>query len=136
MVRSDPLAQPKPGRAASLPIVIGLLVVFLWLPVEDTHLGWVLLISIILCSQAAFLVLKRRQAVKELQRWDFLWTALIAGLCVSPLALTLMGLKTGLHGHSASDFSASQVLTVLWLTPVWLVAGSFVGLGIALYTRR
>jgi hypothetical protein len=56
----------------------------------------------------------------------------LAGLAVTPLALFLMALKTGLHGHSAPDFTLEQMQMVLYRTPIWVAVGLLLGLGVAL----
>ena len=59
----------------------------------------------------------------------------LAGLLVTPLALFLMAIKTGVHGHSGPDFSGSQLLVTLERTPYWTLAGLLLGSGLALWRK-
>jgi hypothetical protein len=58
---------------------------------------------------------------------------LAAGLGSGLLALLLMALKTGLHGHGP-EFSAEEINWVLASIPVWAPAGLLAGSGLALLT--
>jgi hypothetical protein len=55
-----------------------------------------------------------------------------AGIAVTPLALLLMAFKSGLHGHGSPDFTIGQMQAVVLRTPVWVIAGSLLGWGVAI----
>ncbi len=51
-------------------------------------------------------------------------------------AITLMAVKSGLHGHGFADFTARQVLGVLNLIPITFLVGIILGLLTDLYKRK
>ncbi len=60
-------------------------------------------------------------------------SGLAAGLGSGLLALLLMAVKTGLHGHGP-EFSPAEIAWVLRNTPVWSAAGLLGGGGLGLLT--
>ncbi len=48
---------------------------------------------------------------------------LLGGAATAPVALLLMAIKTGLHGHSVPDYTSAQMMAVLISFPVWVGAG-------------
>jgi len=60
---------------------------------------------------------------------------LIAGLGVTVVALLLMAIKTGLHGHGTPDYTPEQMVRVLSLTPLWVIVGLMIGL-VALFWKK
>ena len=115
-----------------LALILGI-AILLWLPIEEVSGGSVFLFAALI---SAWLVLRYLLAVVPGER-NFLVRHLLAGalagLAVSPLALLLMALKTGLHGHSTPDFTPLQMQAVLFRTPIWVIVGLFLGLGAALF---
>jgi hypothetical protein len=114
----------------------GLLVLF-WLPFEDLDQRWVIAFAAALCLLAAArFLLPSRTAGQVSQPW---WTApligALAGACVAPLAVLLMWIKTGLHGHTSPDFTFDQVISILFRAPYWAAGGLLVGLGYALLRK-
>ncbi len=57
----------------------------------------------------------------------------VFGFLVPLLAVLLMVIKTGLHGHGVPDFTLAQITTVLRLIPVWSGVGILVGGAAALF---
>jgi len=108
---------------------------FLWLPLEDSSLTWVLAISISITVilTAFFLFRPSRRVVID---WKTsLFAGILAGLAVTPLGFLLMAIKTGLHGHLEPDFSAHQ-MSLLWRsTPIWILSGLLIGSGLAVLAR-
>jgi ethanolamine transporter EutH len=102
-----------------------------WLPFEDLQQNWVLLFSIAIAGLTSAYFLARTTEKLKHSWWLYLLTGLLAGLAVTPLAIFLMALKGGIHSHPSADFTAQQVLQVIYTTPVWILAGSLIGLGIA-----
>ena len=47
---------------------------------------------------------------------------------MTAVALLLMAIKTGLHGHGTPDYTPEQMVRVLSLTPLWVVVGLVIGL--------
>ena len=105
-----------------------------WLPFEDTSLQLIFAFSWAIVLLAAWGVLKR-QFPRNVPWWAWLAAGLLAGAAVTPLALLLMAVKTGLHGHGAPDFTGAQIQLASRLVALWLAAGGFLGLGAALLYR-
>jgi hypothetical protein len=120
-------------RMVALVIGAGL---FLWLPFEDTGINTVLFFAILICSWWAvrFLVFAPAPAGTRLRR--HVVVATLAGLFVSPVAIFLMVVKTGLHAHASPDFTPEQLQAALLSTPVWILAGFFLGLGSGLWREH
>ena len=119
-------------RLAAIMLGVGILA---WLPFEESHENWVVFfaVAIAVLSAAAALL---RWAGPGPRLW--LIYPLItgaAGALVTPLALLLMAVKSGIHGHSAPDYTPAQVSSVLLRTPLWLVSGLLIGLGMAVLRR-
>ena len=119
--------MPLPIRLAF--ILLGIFIL-LWLPVEESSLALVLLISCCACCLGLLVYAKRQPPAKGVKHgWRYLLAGLLAGAGVSVLALALMAVKTGLHGHGIPDYSPAQVSSLLRLAPLWmglgLVAGAF-----------
>jgi hypothetical protein len=104
------------------------ILMFFWLPVEDTDEKWVLAFAAAVNTWfvAHHLVNLPPAAQKSLPR--HILGGMLAGLAITPVALFLMAFKTGMHGHGMPDFSAEQILSVVSRTPIWGSAGLLLGL--------
>lgn len=114
-----------------LALVLGIALLF-WLPIEDVSEQSVVLFAALVSAWLGlrYLLPARPGEIHYLRR--YLLTGALAGLAVTPLALFLMALKTGFHGHYAPDFTIEQMQAVLYRAPVWVFVGLLLGLGIAL----
>ncbi|HUF38577.1 MAG TPA: hypothetical protein VMN57_08640 [Anaerolineales bacterium] len=107
--------------------------ILVWLPVEDTTP----LYPRILATATSVLL-----ALRGLLRFDragLLVTAglgLVAGLLVNPFTAGLMVFKSGLHAHSAPDFSVATLAAVLADTPVFGLGGLLIGAGLYYYLQK
>jgi hypothetical protein len=103
---------------------------FLWLPVEDLHERTVVLLAVAI---AAWIGARFMLVLSSTKGSAFvIYHALIGLLCgsgISPLAVSLMAIKTGLHGHEVPDFTPAQIQNVLWLAPYFAISGLLIGLG-------
>lgn len=119
----------------------------IWLSIEDLSERWVLLFSVTICVLLAvrFIIYYSAQRSKNEDKYPqnreqrsarrFLFYPLVGaltGLAVTPVAIFLMALKTGLHGHFAPEFTSAQVFIVLVRTPIWIVGGLLIGVGVEL----
>ena len=102
---------------------------FLWLPFEDTGVEAVLVFSALISGWWAIRLLAGDAPNEQKIILRHVSLGTLAGLVVSPLALLLMGLKTGLHGHPVADFTVDQIQSILASTPAWILAGLILGLG-------
>ncbi|MBX3047797.1 MAG: hypothetical protein KIT46_07795 [Anaerolineales bacterium] len=89
---------------------------FVWIPVEDTHIGFVLSLA---AAAAGWLAL----------RWHTMTPlrGALLGLAMPLFAVGLMAFKGGLHGHAFPDFTVHQILTILYAAPYTLLAGLVLG---------
>lgn len=124
--------RPSTPRQLRVAFILVGFAFFVWLPFEDQNLRWVLLLAS-LASILIVVYLAIRVFPARLGNHYFPILGVIAGLLIPPLAVLLMALKTGLHGHLVPDFTRSQVISVLQRMPVWMVAGFLVGLGLAIW---
>lgn len=119
---------------------LGILLLF-WLPVEDLDQRWVILFAAAFSALAAALYLSKSNPAKtssfqEKKSWlVFALVGALAGLAVPLLATLLMIFKIGLHGHPSPDFTPGQILAVFYRTPVFILAGLFISLGIWFYKK-
>jgi hypothetical protein len=117
-------------RISALILGAGLLV---WLPFEDSSLAWILIFSLAICTLGvAYALIKLRPGGKK--AWLYLpLTGITAGVAITPVALSLMAFKSGVHGHGAADFTPAQVTGILQRTPLWAAGGLLIGLGAGLW---
>jgi hypothetical protein len=127
--------SPLPIRLRLAFILLGIFILF-WLPVEENSLVVVFLISLCACSLGLLAFLERQPSTTGIKKsLVVLLVGLLAGAAVTLVALALMAVKTGVHGHGISDYSAAQVSLVLRLTPLWMGVGLIAGLCIARWRR-
>lgn len=120
-------------------ILYGLLVM-VWLPFEDRNTNGVLFFALGFSGLlGGSLILRSKKSWPWCQAWPrrcSVALSALSGLLVTPVAIFWMAFKNGLHGHTLPEFSLAQIRLVLYLTPVWLLAGLLIGLGLALMPRR
>jgi hypothetical protein len=120
-----------PGWMRLLALVLGI-ALLLWLPIEDVSEQSVVLFAALVSAWLALRYCLTIQA-GEIRYWlRHMLAGALAGLFVTPFALFLMALKTGLHGHNTPDFTLHQMQAVLYRTPIWVLVGLLLGLGVAL----
>jgi archaellum biogenesis protein FlaJ (TadC family) len=141
-----PLKTNVPNWYRIVLLVVGI-AWLIWLSIEDLSERWVLLFSVTICVLMAirFIIYYSAQLPKNEKRYSqskdqqsnkqFLFYPIVGsltGLAVTPVALFLMALKTGLHSHLAPEFTSSQVIIVLARTPIWIIGGLLIGVGMGL----
>ena len=107
-----------------------------WAPFEDSITLFPIIFAIAIASWMAVFFVVKSKFLRHKPILQYTFTGLVAGLAIAPLTLLLMAFKTGLHGHQNPDFNPQQALAVLYRTPVWLMGGLLVGLGLSLLTTR
>lgn len=112
------------------------LLVLAWLPLEDSSEAWVLaLASLITGLLAAGMFLKLSHEHRP-PGWFLPILGVLAGSLVGILAVLLMAIKTGLHGHPVADYTPDQIQNTLSSTALWMIIGGLVGSGIELLRRN
>ena len=113
-------------RLTALLLGFGILI---WLPIEDQSELGVLITSGAICTWiAARLLITSPQNDRQL----ILRHVLVgsgAGLILAPMAIILMAIKSGIHGHGTPDFSVAQIQSVLSRIPFFVLSGFLIGLG-------
>jgi hypothetical protein len=103
-----------------------------WLTVEDRDELAVLVISGLICTWGGIWLLARIDFPDRYFFWKHVVIGGGMGLLLVILALILMAVKTGVHGHGTPDYSVEQMRAVVSLSPFFLVGGSLVGAGAGL----
>jgi hypothetical protein len=111
------------GESDRLLRIIGgvwMLLFLIWLPFEDTQI-WM---SAVLGTAAVVWLARRLGVGLRSAGWPrTLITGAALGLLVPLMTIALMAFKSGLHGHGFADFSARQLVDVLYAMPAVVVAG-------------
>jgi len=114
-------------------LVMGGVLLF-WLPIEDTNLAGVQIMALTLCLLAGI------HYSKEISARNGIIPLTLYGLAIGslavPLAIFLMIMKNGLHGHATSDYSFADIREIFRLAPYWGFAGALIGLGAWHWLRR
>ena len=105
--------------------------VFAWLPFEDPNLRWVIMFSAAIAVWIGVKILGILMG-KWSKALAYPLSGLLAGLCLTLIALGLMLIKNGLHGHDAPDFTYEDVVYLLQISYVWVVVGTIIGTGLLL----
>ena len=108
---------------------------FIWLPFEDISPALALSLAMCICGLAASLAIGLFKHKNWFRGWMTAIIGAMGGFLVSFTALMLMAIKTGLHGHSAPDFSLNQILLTFNSTPLFMVSGALLGLGAFAWER-
>lgn len=131
MVETRTIPQRSPVWMRATGLLIGFLFL-VWLPFEDVNV----LFTVVLASTIGIWLLLRFLLQKEFSLQGFAVSGAVAGLCVSPLAITMMAFKSGIHAHGFSDFVLPQINTVLAATPWFIVGGLLLGSAIFFLVRQ
>ena len=105
------------------------IITLVWLLVEESSNLGVLVIAGLVCTWGGIWLLLKVDADAISKVWIHLIIGGGAGLLLAPLAILLMALKTGLHGHATPDFTLFQMQLVLSRTPFFTLAGILLGAG-------
>ncbi len=113
-------------------VLLGVMIL-LWLSFEDRDERRAVFLAVLLSTLGA--VATRMRFSKRIYGYRYLLLGVVFGFLVPLLAVLLMVVKAGLHGHSVPDFTLAQISAVLRLIPVWSVVGLLVGGAAALFDR-
>ena len=127
-----PTNLPARRRMRLGAILLGVMIL-LWLSIEDRDERRAVFLAAMLSTLGALVTGLRFGA--RLRGYWYILLGGTFGLLVPLLAVLLMVVKTGLHGHSVPDFTLAQISAVLRQIPVWSVVGLLVGGAAALFDR-
>jgi hypothetical protein len=113
-------------RVSALLLGIGLLV---WLAIEEQNVVSVLFFSGAICTWLAIRILFIPPTNSKQLLLRHVLVGIGAGLILAPLAILLMAIKTGIHGHGTPDFRVEQMQLVISRIFVFTLSGFLLGLG-------
>jgi len=122
--------RPAPLWLRFLALGVGVYTLF-WLPVEDTNEIAAIVTAFLIVGVFTLNTILRSQPTKNTT-----WYTLIgglAGLAIIPVALLLIAFKTGLHDHGIPEISTERILSAIRKTPIFILGGSCIGLGIGFW---
>ena len=122
------MTDPAPTSRLKLrwAAIFGEVITFIWLPVEDQSILFLLLLSVGWSAWLAVWFFMRQNSSPVLKR--FLWTGAGGGALVFPVAILLTVLKAGLHHHGFLDFSTTQLISIAKTVPLWVALGVILSL--------
>ena len=108
------------------------IVVLVWLPVEESSELGVLVIAGLICTWFGIWLLYKTESHVNHMLWRnvIIWGGM--GLLLAPLAIFLMAIKTGIHGHGTPDFTANQMQALISRIPFFILGGILLGTGLGL----
>jgi hypothetical protein len=111
------------------------ILLLLWLSVEDSTENIAVLFAALICTWITTAILLRIKSKTTISNYFYIMAGFLAGAGITPVALLLMIFKTGLHSHSIPDYTNGQILSVIQKTPIWLISGIFIGMGIGMWLK-
>lgn len=125
----------NPRRARLFALTVGIMV-FLWLGIEDNSVFPAAVMSLLSTVTMLALWLSRKLGGKTLSARRLLSGAALVGalggLGTSAAGAALMLFKNGVHSHVHPDYPLGLIVEILQRAPLWALAGSLTGLGLAL----
>jgi hypothetical protein len=109
---------------------------FLWLAFEDRNLTAVIILSALIAGTSGIEVYwrwKKNQTGIGSDAVRVLLIGVISGALVAPFAAILVMLKTALHQHPVSDFSAADLQILIGRIPIWTLVGGLLGAARAIW---
>lgn len=126
-----PMNVPAKLPTLKLVVVVGLYGV-VWISLEGA-LWQVVTLSVGLVLAGALYLTQRTLGGRQVsaRRWLFFCALLggISGFGCALLALVLMAVKTGLHGHGP-EFTPLEIEWMVSQMPLWTIVGGIAGLGV------
>jgi len=124
-------ATLRAHRILRLAVILLGVVILLWLSFEDQDERRAILLAALLSTLGA--VATGMHFSGWLRGYWLVILGAVFSFLVPFLAVLLMVIKTGLHGHGVPDFTLAQITAVLRLIPVWSGVGVLVGGAAALF---
>jgi hypothetical protein len=132
-----PPTKPRAARQIRLLAILLGIVLLAWVSLEDQSVTWALLFAAAICMLVAAEWLASSQRLSTGNGWlAYPLAGLVGGVATAPIALLLMAIKTGLHGHAVPDYTPAQMGLVLTSIPIWIGAGALIGLGVGIWFKN
>jgi hypothetical protein len=132
-----PPTQPKVARQIRLLAIFLGIILLAWVSLEDQSVTWALLFAAAICMLVAAVWLASSHRLSTGNGWlAYPLAGLVGGAATAPIALLLMAIKTGLHGHAVPDYTPAQMGSVLTSFPIWIGAGALIGLGAGIWFKN
>jgi hypothetical protein len=109
-------------------LVLGI-AILIWLPIEDSNEVGVLVLSGLICAWAGIWLLQETDQTKLRTIFKYTIIGGGAGLLMGMVAILLMAIKTGIHGHGTPDYTPEQILEIISRTPIFVIGGALLGVG-------
>jgi hypothetical protein len=109
-------------------IILGTALLF-WLPIEDETETLAILFAILICAWLAAAILPRTKFLSPHPLPFYILAGILVGAAVTPLTVSLLAFKIGLHAHPVPDYTNQQIISVIRRTPIWLIGGFFISVG-------
>lgn len=131
-----PPSKPGTTRQTRLLAILLGIILMAWVTLEDQSVTLALLFAVAICMLAAAEWLASSTRLSTEKGWlAYPLAGLVSGAATAPIALVLMAVKTGLHGHTP-DYTPAQMSAVLTSFPIWAGAGAFIGLGAGIWFKN
>ncbi len=105
------------------------IIVLAWLPVEESSVLGALVVAGLICTWAGIWLLLKTDSYGKHGIFRYMLIGGGSGFLVALLAILLMAIKTGIHGHAMPDFTVEHMQSVLSRMPYFIVGGVLVGAG-------
>ena len=109
-------------------VILGI-VILIWLPIEESNKIFVLILSGLVCAWAGIWLLQGTYKTKLRTIITYILVGGGAGLMMGLVAILLMAIKTGIHGHGTPDYTPEQIIEILLRTPFFVLGGVLIGVG-------
>ena len=109
-------------------VILGI-VILIWLPIEESNKIFVLILSGLVCAWAGIWLIQGNHITKLRTIIKYILVGGGAGLMMGLVAILLMAIKTGIHGHGTPDYTPEQIIEILLRTPFFVLGGVLIGVG-------
>ena len=122
--------QPSNSLSIRLSAIILGISILCWLTIEEKSEILTILLATIISAWLVAALLLRYKYRSTFPIIKFILAGILVGAIITPLILFLMVFKTGLHAHLIPDYSNEQIHSVINRTPIWVISGFFIGIGL------
>lgn len=105
------------------------IVILIWIPIEESNEAGVLVLSGLLSAWVGIWLLQGTHKTKLRTIIKYSIVGGGAGLLMGLIAIFLMAIKTGIHGHGTPDYTPEQILEIISRIPFFVLGGVLIGVG-------